>query len=317
MSGLNRSRGSSFGEAEGVRCAAGSAKLASEAIRLVHRRSSNHGHDPSGGHTAASTHARRHAHAQDAATDTGSLRARRAQAGGLPEALARHRHGGGSAQLPAAPGGQRHLADHAERHADGPEVLLRRHAGPRRADGPDAAGEGAAHLACGAQHRGSHAPDRRGTQPQAPGGAVGGLWRRAARQRGHRPEGHRRGQPAHDAAGRTGQGRQGPLRPAQPGAAAAAAHLVARGPCPGQDAARRLAVPGLGTDGPAVDAAAQPRRPSGGLRRRHRQAREPAHAQAQLCHPPAGAQGRHPRDPGAARAQEAGLCPQSANVRSS
>jgi integrase/recombinase XerD len=41
---------------------------------------------------------------------------------------------------------------------------------------------------------------------------------------------------------------------------AAAAHLVARGPCPGQDPARRLAVPGHGSDGPADDPPTQPRR---------------------------------------------------------
>ena len=35
-------------------------------------------------------------------------------------------------------------------------------------------------------------PDRRGAQRQASGGAVGGLRRRPARQRSHRPEGHRR-----------------------------------------------------------------------------------------------------------------------------
>jgi integrase/recombinase XerD len=39
---------------------------------------------------------------------------------------------------------------------------------------------------------------------------------------------------------------------------------------------------------------------------RDRQARVDAHAAPQLCHAPAGAQGRHPRDPGLARAQEAG-----------
>ena len=66
-----------------------------------------------------------------------------------------------------------------------------------------------------------------------------------------RAQGRRRRQPAHGAARRAGQGPQGPLRHAQPGAAAAAARLVARRPCPGQDAARRLAVPGARSDGAA------------------------------------------------------------------
>ena len=39
---------------------------------------------------------------------------------------------------------------------------------------------------------------------------------------------------------------------------------------------------------------------------RHRQARDHAHAAPLLRHPPAGAEGRHPRDPGAAGPQEAG-----------
>jgi len=223
--GLNRSRGRRSGQVAVVRCSRGSAKLTSEAIRLVHRRSSNHGHDQSSGHPAASTHARRHAHAQAGAQDAGGIRPRCAQAGGLSRALARYSHGGGPAQLPIAPGRHRHLAHHAQRHAHGLEVLLRRHAGPARVDGQDAAGQGAAHPACRAEHRGSHTPDRRGAQRQAPGRAVGGLWRRLACQRGDQPEGHRRRQPAHDAARGTGQGRQGSLRLAQPRAAAAPSHL--------------------------------------------------------------------------------------------
>ena len=56
----------------------------------------------------------------------------------------------------------RHLADHAQRHHHGLEVLLRRHARPRRADGQDAAGARAAHAARRAQPRGGRAPHRRG-----------------------------------------------------------------------------------------------------------------------------------------------------------
>jgi integrase/recombinase XerD len=43
-----------------------------------------------------------------------------------------------------------------------------------------------------------------------------------------------------------------------PAVAAAAAHVVARGPCPGQDPARRVAVPGLRSHGPADTPATQP-----------------------------------------------------------
>jgi integrase len=85
---------------------------------------------------------------------------------------------------------------------------------------------------------------------------------------------------------------------------------------PGQDAPRRMAVPGPGAhvsdDGPAT----RPRRSRRGPGRRARQARDPAHAAPQLCHPPARAQDRHPRDPGAARPQEAGLWPEAAYVPS-
>jgi hypothetical protein len=42
--------------------------LTSEAIRLVHQRSCNHGHHHPRGLAAASTHARGHAHAQAGAT---------------------------------------------------------------------------------------------------------------------------------------------------------------------------------------------------------------------------------------------------------
>ena len=44
---------------------------------------------------------------------------------------------------------QGHLADHAERDHHRAEVLLRRHARPRRVDGQDAAGARAAHAAGG------------------------------------------------------------------------------------------------------------------------------------------------------------------------
>ena len=60
--------------------------------------------------------------------------------------------------------------------------------------------------------------DRRGAQHQAPGGVVGGLRRGSACQRSVPAQGRRRRQPAHGAACRAGQGCQGPLRHAQPGA---------------------------------------------------------------------------------------------------
>ena len=168
--------------------------------------------------------------------DAGRLHPRRAAVRRLSRALARHRHRRGSAALPVAPGRPRHLADHAQRDDHRAEVLLRGHARSRRADGQDAAGACAPHTARGAEPRGGRAPDRRGRQPEAPDGAVGGLRRRTARQRSGRAEGRRHRQPAHDAARRAGQGPQGSLRHALAGAARAAARLVAGGPCPGQDA---------------------------------------------------------------------------------
>ena len=70
--------------------------------------------------------------------------------------------------------------------------------------------------------------NRRGPQPDAPDGAVGGLWRRTARQRGGRAEGRRHRQRAHDPAHRAGQGPQGSLRHAAAAAARTPAHRVAR-----------------------------------------------------------------------------------------
>jgi len=143
----------------------------------------------------------------------------------------------------------------------GAEVLLRHHAQSWRADGQDATGLRAAHAAGGAEPRGGLAPDRRGLEPQAPDGLGSGLRHRVACQRSHRLEGRRHRQPANDAARRARQGPQGPLRQAAADPVAAAARVVARGPCPGQDPAQRLAVPGPGSDGPAEHAPAQPRHP--------------------------------------------------------
>ena len=83
-------------------------------------------------------------------------------------------------------------------------------------------------------------------------------------------------------------------------------HLVAPGPCPGQDAAWRLAVPRHDALGASFDSPAQPRRSCGSRCRWYQQAGHYPHPAPQLCHASAGAQGRYPRDPGAAGAQEAG-----------
>ena len=64
----------------------------------------------------------------------------------------------------------------------------------------------------------------------------------------------------HDAAHRTGQGREGSLRHALAGVAATAAHLVAGGKSPGQDARGRVAVSGLEPGRALERAATEPRR---------------------------------------------------------
>lgn len=63
--------------------------------------------------------------------------------------------------------------------------------------------------------------------------------------------------------------------------------------------------PGLDPMEPLDCAAAQPRRARRRRGRGHHQARDDAHATSLLRHAPAGAQGRHPRDPGPAGPQEA------------
>ncbi len=104
---------------------------------------------------------------------------------------------------------------------------------------------------------------------------------------------------------RAGQGPQGSLRHALGASPRSFARLVAGGPRARRDATRGLAVsrpePGQSADHPP--AAPRLRWRQGG--RRDRQAGLAAHAAPLLCHPPPGAEGRHPRDPGAAGAQEA------------
>ncbi len=161
---------------------------------------------------------------------------------------------------------QLHLVDHGtspitlNATITGLEVLLRRHARSRRVDGEDEAGVCAAHAAGRVEPRGGQLADRRDQEPEASDGPLGRLRRRTSRQRSHRAEGRRRRQHAHDAAHPAGQGRQGSLRHALAGDARAAAHLVASGPCPGQDARRRLAVPGPESGRAPDRPTAQPRR---------------------------------------------------------
>ena len=77
------------------------------------------------------------------------------------------------------------------------------------------------------------------------------------------------------------------------------------GPRRRQAPAERLAVPRARSARSHDDPATEPRRARGRGPRAHRQARLDAHPQALLRHPPARAEERYPRDPGAARAQEA------------
>ena len=237
-----------------VRCARDSAMLAIEAIRLVHRQEQR----PWTSHptrsrrlAAAPTHARRHAHAQVAPSTR--RKATSAPCASWPPS---------SAARPTPPPPRTCAASSCTWSTPAPrpitlnatltglkfffDITLGR---------PELMAKmqhvtRAAHAAGGPEPRGSRPPDRRGAQPQAPGGPVGGLRRGPARQRGRRAQGRRHRQPAHDAARGAGQGPQGSLRHAQPGAAGAAARLVARRPRPGQDPARRLAVPGPGSDRP-------------------------------------------------------------------
>ena len=132
-----------------------------------------------------------------------------------------------------------------------------------------------------------------------------GRGRRAARLGGRRAEGRRYRFRAHAAARRARQGRQGPPRDAVAAAARTAARLVARRAAAQPAAAGRLAVSRPQPGRAAVGPPARPRRPRRRPGRGDQQARVAAHAAAQLCHPPARARRRYPRDPGAARPRQA------------
>ena len=89
-------------------------------------------------------------------------------------------------------------------------------------------------------------------------------------------------------------------------AAGAPAHLVAGGQAPRRDAVAGLAVPRPQPGHAALHAPAEPRCPCCRGGRRDQEAGDAAHAAPQLRHPSPGAGHRHPRDPGAARACQAG-----------
>ncbi len=131
--------------------------------------------------------------------------------------------------------------------------------------------------------------------PQVQGGAQRRLRRGPAGVRGREPQGVRHRQPAHDAPGRAGQGAAGSIRDALAATARTLARMVARGSAAG------LAVPGPEPGQPNVGPSTRARRPRRGAGRGDRQARLAAHLAAQLRHPPARTERRHPGDPGPAR----------------
>ena len=134
-------------------------------------------------------------------------------------------------------------ADH-EQHRVGAAVLLHPHArsaGPGAQAGP--AGP-SAQAARGAEPGRGRPAVERDHLPQAPGGAVGRLWRGPARRRGLGAEGRRCRQRAHAAPGRARQGRAVPQRHALGRSAHPAAPVVEGRAAAGRDASRWLAVPG-------------------------------------------------------------------------
>ena len=216
--------------------------LRNEAIRLASRQEQSHDLIEPNHHAVAPTHDRRHAHAQALPQDADHyIRAVRQFAGFLGRSP-------DTASVEDLRGFQLHLVDHGISPSSlnatitGLKFFFEITLGQARVDGEDAAGACPAHAAGGVEPRGGGAPDRRGEEPEAPDGALGGLRRRTARERSGGAEGGRRRQRAHDAAHRAGQGPQGSLRHALAGAAGASARLVARGPRPGQDARWRVAV---------------------------------------------------------------------------
>src|SRR4029450_7150246 len=85
---LNRSRGSRLQASAAISCAAGSAMLLSEAIRLVHRQEQNHEPIDSRRLPTSSAHDRGHAPTQARRQDADRLCPRRTTLGRLPAPLA-------------------------------------------------------------------------------------------------------------------------------------------------------------------------------------------------------------------------------------
>jgi hypothetical protein len=221
--------------------------------------------------------------------------------------VARHGDSGGSASLPTTPNAERHAAaEHQQRGLRGLGLALFLHGDARPAGSGAAAHRRAAAAAHpgGAQCRRGDAAAAGGIGAEVQSGVRHRLWRRAARLGSRRVEGRRHRFRAHAAARRARQGRQGPPRDAVAAAARTGACLVARRAAAQPVAAGRLAVsrpqPGRAVVGPP----AWPRCPRRRSGRGDRQARVAAHAAAQLCHPPARARRRCPRDPDAPRPRQ-------------
>ncbi len=133
------------------------------------------------------------------------------------------------------------------------------------------------------------------------------LWRGPARRRGGEAQVQRHRQPAHvDSGSSAGKGRRdrNAMLSAEP--LSLLRELVARGSPEGCHAARRLAVPGAEPNHTPSPRARSNRIVEGSYpRRRHPQARQPAHIAPQLRNASAGGRRRHPRHPGAAGPCEA------------
>ncbi len=157
--------------------------LHGEAIRLVSQPEQSHERFTREDLAAASSHDRRHAAAQIGDQDARRLHSCRAAFRRMVRPLARHRQCGRFAPLPTSPRRSRHLTGHTERHDHRSEVLLRSNTQSPGSDGEDAPGAGGPNTARHSDSRGGGPPDRVGSNPQAPHGPVGGLWRGASRQR--------------------------------------------------------------------------------------------------------------------------------------
>ena len=186
-----------------------------------------------------------------------------------------------------------------ERDSDGAAVLLHGDACARRGHRPHAFRSRAAQAAGGAEPGGGGALLAAAPGPQVPRGAERRLWRGLRASRWSRSRSRDIDSTRMVIRVEQGKGRKDRYVMLSP-------HLlellrawwkVAR--------PQGWLFPGQQPGQPADDTPAQPRLPRRGAGGRHRQARLSAHAAAQLRHPSARAEDRHPGDPGAARAQEA------------